>query len=126
MMFLLSITVAVLFGVATYLLLSRSLIRLLLGAVILGNATNLLIFTAGRILSTKPPLVPGDALVPAETIANPLPQALILTAIVISFSLFAYVLVLTYRAYQELGTDDADEMSLSEPGIDPDRHEVHS
>ena len=47
--------------------------------------------------------------------ANPLPQALILTAIVISFSFFAFLLVLGYRAYQDLGTDDTDEMHLAEP-----------
>ena len=126
MMFLLSIAVAALFGLSTYLLLSRSLIRLLLGVVTLGNATNLLIFTAGRILSSNPPLVPEDASVPTETIANSLPQALILTAIVISFALFAYVLVLSYRAYQELGTDMVDDIRLSEPAIDPSSREAHS
>ena len=47
--------------------------------------------------------------------ANPLPQALILTAIVISFSFFAFLLVLSYRAYQELGTDDTVEMRFAEP-----------
>ena len=47
--------------------------------------------------------------------ANPLPQALILTAIVISFSFFAFLLVLAYRAYQELETDNTDEMRFAEP-----------
>lgn len=123
MNFLLSIAVAALFGVSTYLLLSRSLIRLLLGVVTLGNATNLLIFTAGRIISSNPPLVPPGEKVPLDTIANSLPQALILTAIVISFALFAYVLVLSYRAYQELGTDNADEIRLSEPPVEPSMRE---
>ena len=50
--------------------------------------------------------------------ANPLPQALILTAIVISFSFFAFLLVLAYRAYQDLGTDDTDGMRLAEPPSD--------
>ncbi|MGF7160476.1 multicomponent Na+:H+ antiporter subunit C [Rhodoligotrophos appendicifer] len=112
---LLSLTVAALFGVAVYLLLSRSIIRLLLGIVTLGNATNLLIFTAGRITGLAPPLVPAGQEQATEAMANALPQALILTAIVISFSLFAYVLVLSYRAYQELGTDNSDEMRLAEP-----------
>ena len=53
-------------------------------------------------------LLPGPA-------ANPLPQALILTAIVISFSFFAFVLVLAYRAYQEIGIDDTDGMRVAEP-----------
>lgn len=56
----------------------------------------------------------ADAAAYAAT-ANPLPQALILTAIVISFSIFAFLLVLTFRAYQALGTDDVDEMRLAEP-----------
>ncbi|WP_137389956.1 Na+/H+ antiporter subunit C [Rhodoligotrophos defluvii] len=121
---LLSVTVAGLFGASVYLLLSRSLVRLLLGVVTLGNATNLLIFTAGRILGTVPPIVPVDAKAPPADIANPLPQALILTAIVISFSLFAYVLVLSYRAYQDLGTDDSDEMRLAEPVAQPFREQT--
>lgn len=48
--------------------------------------------------------------------ANPLPQALILTAIVISFSIFAFLLVLAFRAYQSVGTDLVDEMRTAEPG----------
>ena len=54
-------------------------------------------------------------MVPAEATANPLPQALILTAIVISFSFLAFLLVLSYRAYQELGTDDIVAMRVAEP-----------
>jgi multicomponent Na+:H+ antiporter subunit C len=48
-------------------------------------------------------------------VANPLPQALILTAIVISFSFFAFLLVLSWRAYSTLGTDNTDEMRVAEP-----------
>ncbi|QPC42016.1 Na+/H+ antiporter subunit C [Kaustia mangrovi] len=115
---LLAITVATLFGVSTYLMLSKSIIRLLIGVVVLGNATNLLIFTAGRVTREVPPIVPPGLEVPAEAVANPLPQALILTAIVISFALFAFVLVLAYRAYEELGTDSSDEMRVAEPRTD--------
>lgn len=112
---LLAIIVATFFGVSTYLLLSKSIIRLVIGIVVLGNAANLLIFTAGRVTREVPPIVPSGLVVPAEAVANPLPQALILTAIVISFSLFAFVLVLAYRAYEELGTDSSEEMRLAEP-----------
>ena len=106
---------AVLFGTAVYLMLSRSIIRLLLGVVILGNAVNLSIFTAGRLTREVPPVIPALLDVPTEPVANPLPQALVLTAIVISFSLFAFLLVLSYRAYQTLGTDDTDLMRVAEP-----------
>ncbi|MCC0030604.1 MAG: Na+/H+ antiporter subunit C [Brucellaceae bacterium] len=107
------------FIVAIYLFLSKHIIRVLLGAAILGNAVNLLIFTAGRISREKPPIVPDDLMVPAADVANPLPQALILTAIVISFSFFAFLLVLVYRAYQELETDDTDDMRVAEPEAAP-------
>ena len=114
----LSLVVGCLFAVALYLLLSKHIIRMLLGVVLLGNAVNILIFTAGRITSVAPPLIPGDASVPLTDVANPLPQALVLTAIVISFSFFAFLLVLAYRAYQDLGTDDTDQMRIAEPEND--------
>ncbi|MFB9951394.1 Na+/H+ antiporter subunit C [Rhizobium puerariae] len=112
---LLAVLIGLFFTAAVYLLLSKHTVRILLGIVLLGNAVNLLLFTTGRLTREVPPIIPGgvDAL-PAGA-ANPLPQALILTAIVISFSFFAFLLVLTYRAYQELGTDNTDEMRLAEP-----------
>lgn len=103
------------FAAAIYLLLSKAVIRMLLGVVILGNGVNLLIFTVGRLTAETPPIIPAGAYVPLEGAANPLPQALILTAIVISFALFAFLLVLGYRAYQELDADNTDTMRLAEP-----------
>lgn len=116
---LFAIVVGVLFAITTFLFLSRSYVRIILGIFMLSNATHLLIFTAGRLTFEVPPLIPPHEYVPQEVIANPLPQALILTAIVISFALFAFILVLTYRAYQELGTVDIDEMSAAEPPLSP-------
>ncbi|MBO6538917.1 MAG: Na+/H+ antiporter subunit C [Rhizobiaceae bacterium] len=113
-----SALVGIFFAVAVYLLLSKHIIRILLGAAILSNAVNLLIFTAGRLTREVPPIIPAHLYMPDEATANPLPQALVLTAIVISFSLFAFLLVLTYRAYQELGTDDTEEMRVAEPADD--------
>jgi multicomponent Na+:H+ antiporter subunit C len=107
--------VGIFLAVAVFLLLSRSLIRMLLGLGVLGNAVNLLIFTAGRLTREVPPIVPEGARVPNMPFANPLPQALILTAIVIGFAMFTFLLVLAYRAYQSLGTDDTQEMRLAEP-----------
>lgn len=111
----LSITVAVFFAVSIYLMLSKHIIRIVIGVAILSNAVNLLIFTAGRVVREVPPIIPEEARAPLVETANPLPQALILTAIVISFSFFAFLLVLAYRTYQSLGTDDTDEMRLAEP-----------
>ena len=115
----LSILVGIFFAVSVYLMMSRYIIRILIGVAILGNAVNLLIFTAGRLTRKVPPIIaPGD-MVPAEVTANPLPQALILTAIVISFSFLAFLLVLAFRAYQELGTDDTVKMRVAEPLDEP-------
>ncbi|WP_127145612.1 Na+/H+ antiporter subunit C [Pelagibacterium montanilacus] len=107
--------IAAFFAVSLYLLLSRAVVRMLLGVVVLSNAVNLLIFTAGRLTAEIPPIIPGSQYVPIEGAANPLPQALILTAIVIGFALFAFLLVLGYRAYQELDADNTDTMRLAEP-----------
>lgn len=115
----LSILVGIFFAVAVYLLLSKHTIRIMLGVVVLGNAANLSIFTAGRLTREVPPVIPPDLYVPEMATANPLPQALVLTAIVISFSLFAFLLVLAWRAYQDLDTDSTEEMRIAEPKTDP-------
>lgn len=110
-----AILIGLFFTVAVYLMLSDQLVRILLGIAILGNAVNMLIFTNGRLTREIPPLIPSDLYTPAVETANPLPQALVLTAIVISFSFFAFLLVLAFRAYQELGTDEVDKMRIAEP-----------
>ena len=107
--------VGVFVAMGIYLLLSRSVIRMLIGMTILGNGVNLLIFTAGRVTREIAPIVPGGLDTPAGPIANPLPQALILTAIVIGFSMFTFLLVLAFRAYQSMDADNTDNMRLAEP-----------
>ena len=102
-----------------YLLLSRSVIRMLLGMVVFGNGVNLLIFTAGRLTQAVPPIVPPGLDQPEGAIANPLPQALILTAIVIGFAMFSFLLVLAFRAYQSLDADNTDTMRVAEPVDEP-------
>lgn len=104
----------VFFTAAIYLLLSRAIIRMLLGLALLGNAVNLLIFVAGRLTRAVPPIVFEGDTAPVAA-ANPLPQALILTAIVIGFAMFSFLLVLAYRAYQSLEADNTDHMRLAEP-----------
>lgn len=107
----------VMVAVAAYLILSRNVLRLVLGLLVLGNAANLSIFIAGRMGTKVPPLVPVGQM---EMIggANPLPQALILTAIVISFSLVAFTVVLIESAHRRLGTLDSDAMRAAEPPRD--------
>ena len=111
--------VGIFFAAALYLMMSKHIVRVLLGIVILGNAVNLLLFTSGRLTREVPPIIAKGSDTLAAAAANPLPQALVLTAIVISFSFFCFLLVLTYRAYQDLGTDDTDEMRVAEPKGEP-------
>jgi multicomponent Na+:H+ antiporter subunit C len=103
------------FTAAVYQLLSRSLIRMLLGIALLGNAINLTILVAGRLSPLVPPIVPPGMETTAAGSANPLPHALILTAIVIGFAMFAFLLVLAYRAYEALEVDNTDKMRIAEP-----------
>ncbi len=117
--YVLAILIGCFVAVGVYLLLSRSVIRMLLGLVILGNGINLLIFAAGRLTLATAPIVPTGLSVPEGPIANPLPQALILTAIVIGFAMFSFLLVLAFRAYQSLDADDTDTMRVVEPVDQP-------
>ena len=115
MEFLLAVLFAVLLGTAIYMLMSRSLVRGILGLLLLGNAANIAILASGRVLGRTPPLVmPGaDALV--DTASNPLPQALVLTAIVISFGLTAFVMVLSWAVWRGKGTLDTEALRVAEP-----------
>ncbi|WP_316568637.1 Na(+)/H(+) antiporter subunit C [Neobacillus sp. YIM B06451] len=107
---ILSILVGVLFTIGTYLLLSKNLLRIILGTSILSHGVNLLILTMGGLKTGGPPLLDYGG----NTFTDPLPQALILTAIVINFGTTALFLVLSYRAYKVLGTDDTKQMRGNE------------
>lgn len=102
-----------------YLILSRALIRIVIGIVLLGNGVNLLIFVAGRLTHGVPPILPGSGSVRAGDVVNPLPQALILTAIVIGFAMFAFLAALALSAYRTMDADDTGHMRLSEPEHQP-------
>ncbi len=99
-----------------YLLLSPHLVRMLFGLVMLSNAVNLMIFTAGGLTQRQPALIAVDQTTITSPVANALPQALILTAIVIGFALLTFMFVLFYRTYEVLGTADA--RALPEAGIE--------
>ena len=99
-----------LYAAAIYMMLRRSIVKLVIGLVLLSNAANLLIFTAAGLPRGAPPLVNvGDVLPPGPS-ADPLAQALILTAIVIGFGVLAFAVVLIHRAYEVVGADDMDKM----------------
>ncbi|WP_028309815.1 Na(+)/H(+) antiporter subunit C [Desulfitibacter alkalitolerans] len=102
---MMSLVIGVLFAAGTYLLLSRSMLRVILGTALLSHGVLLMILTMGKLKRGAPPIIIG-----AGPFTDPLPQALILTAIVIGFGVTSFVLVLAYRAYQTLKTDDLDKL----------------
>lgn len=116
MTLLISLTVAVIFGSAAYLMLKRDLIRVITGMILLGNAANLFIMAAG-LRQGRAPIVPSEL-----GLADPLVQAMTLTAIVISFGVATLVLSLVYRVYdahhsvdlRRLGSAEAVQASLDD------------
>ncbi len=109
-----AIVIGGLYAVAFYLMLRRSMVKLVLGLMIFSQAVNLLIFTSARLTRGQPPILPEGATALPAPYADPLPQALILTAIVISFGVLAFALALTRRAHATLKTDDLDQMKEEE------------
>lgn len=107
----LAIVAGVLFAAAIYLMLRRSVLKLALGLSLLANAANLVIFVAAGLTRGEPPLIADGQTMPPPGAADPLPQAFVLTAIVISFSVLAFTLTLMHRVYQEGGSDDVDDLS---------------
>ena len=107
---ILAVVIGGLYATGVYMLLRRSIVKLLIGLGLLGHGANLLIFTSAGLTRGQPPLVALGETRPDLPFADPLPQALILTAIVIGFSLTAFALVLAYRVYTTLGTDDLEQM----------------
>lgn len=110
----LALVIGVLYAAAVYMMLRRNVVRLVIGLALLAHATNLLIFTCAGLTRGRAPLVREGAQTTAGVVADPLAQAFILTAIVISFGLLAFVVVLLYRAYQAVGSPDVDEMRSTE------------
>lgn len=111
---ILAITVGGLYATGIYMMLRRSVAKLLIGLGLLSQAANLLIFTAGGVVRGRSPVVPEGETRPLEVVADPLPQALILTAIVIGFAVLAFALVLIYRTYKTVGTDDLHQLKATD------------
>jgi multicomponent Na+:H+ antiporter subunit C len=119
---LLAIVAGVLYATGLYLMLRRRLAQLIIGLSLLSNGSNILILAAAGVTRAKPPLVSEG--VPLEQFADPVPQSLILTAIVIGFGVLAFSLVLAHRVQQSAGSDDIDAIgpgsAAAVPGA-PDR-----
>ncbi len=100
----LAATAAILFGVGTYLILQRKLSRIIIGLALLSHGGNVLMMVSGR-RGRAPIIGTGDP----STFSDPLPQALALTAIVISFGVTALLLALAYRSWQLAGDDEVQD-----------------
>ena len=107
---LLALASGVLYAAGIYLMLRRRLAQLIIGLGLLSNGTNLLIFTAGGLTRARPPVVASRRAALEPPYADPVPQALVLTAIVIGFGLTAFSLVLAHRVHATAGTDDVDDV----------------
>lgn len=110
------LTAGALIAAGVYMLLDRALTRMIMGVLLLGNGVNLLILTAGGDAGS-PPIMGRESLQHGEDVADPLAQAMILTAIVISMALTAFALALAYRQYryrtQDVIDDDAEDIAVA-------------
>lgn len=111
----LALLVAVFVGVfaacGVYLILRRRVFDVVLGLTLISYAVNLFIFFMGRLAVGKPPIVESARALNLSNYADPLPQALVLTAIVISFGMTAVLLAIAVRGHIENGHDDVDDSS---------------
>ena len=102
--------IGAIFTAAFFLILRRNTFRVIMGLALLSQGANLLIFTCGGLTRAQSPVIPKNAGELLPPFADPLPQALILTAIVISFGVLAYALVLLYKAWKTIDVSDIDHM----------------
>ena len=111
---IMAIIVGSLYAAGVYMIMRRSLVKLIIGLGLVGHATNMLIFAMGDLVRGNPPLIEHGLEMPRAPFADPLPQALILTAIVIGFGAQAFAIVLIKRVYQRIGTDDIDQLTATD------------
>jgi multicomponent Na+:H+ antiporter subunit C len=104
-----------LYACGLYLMLRRRLAQLIIGLSLLANGSNVLIFAAAGVTRGQPPIVEDGAALATGSFADPVPQSLILTSIVIGFGVLAFALVLAHRVHASAGSDDID-------AIRPDGH----
>jgi multicomponent Na+:H+ antiporter subunit C len=107
---LLAVVIGGLYAAGLYMMLRRSLVKLIIGLVLLSHAGNLLIFTAAGLTRATPPLIGAGQTTLPDAAADPLPQALVLTAIVISFGVLAFAISLFRRVHHAVASDDLDQL----------------
>jgi len=108
---LLIIIIGLLYAAGIYMMLRRSLVKLIIGLILISHGVNLLIFLVGGIVKGEPPVIGDSMKLLTDIYADPIPQALILTAIVISFGLQSFAIILIKRTYKVVKTDDLDVLN---------------
>lgn len=109
----LAILVGVLYTAGVYMLLRRSMLKFIIGIIFLSNATNLLVFLSAGIVQGEPAFLKASG-TDTSIMADPLPQALVLTAVVIGLGIVVYLLAVKYRLFNETGSDDLDQLKPTE------------
>lgn len=113
---LLAFLVGTLFSVSLYFILHRHLFKVILGLILFGLATNLFLFVAGGISLGESAIIEADQVSATASQADPVPQALLLTAIVIGFGLQAFAIVIIRKVYQAFNTNNMDELHSTDKG----------
>lgn len=106
---LIAISVGVTVGCGAYLMLQRELLRVIMGSLLMGYGVNLALFLSGGVKTGGAPVLGEEAA--AAAVTDPVPQALILTAIVIGLGVFALLLALGYRTFEENATTDLEALT---------------
>lgn len=110
---LLAILVGILFTAGVYMILRRSILKFIIGIIFMSNATNLLVFLAAGIVPGNPAFVDKNTS-DISKMVDPLPQALVLTAIVIGLGIIVFTLALKYKFFDMTGTDDLDQLKKTD------------
>lgn len=116
---------AAIMGAALYMILSRNLVRILLGLALLSTGVNVMLFVAGDFGSRQPPLIRAGEKTLAEA-ADPLAQALILTAIVIGFALTVVLATIVVTGWRSSRSLDARDLDAAEQPDNPEIREPHA
>jgi len=110
---IISLIIGLLFSASLFLMFQKSFFKLIIGVILFGYATIFFLFTVGGVTKNAPPLL-SKANAAVAQLADPLPQALTLTAIVISIGVQLFVIVLLKKVYEKVGTEDLDELNTTD------------
>lgn len=110
---IISVIIGILFTASTFLMFQKSMFKLIIGTILFSYATIFFLFTVGGITKNAPPIL-TDTIESVQALADPLPQALTLTAIVISIGVQLFIIILLKKVYEILGTEDLDDLNTTD------------